>query len=86
MPALGLFCVLGLGAVGLAAFALKYALDAVIEVKALKNSTHQIQFVPAEPPEDDERALNAALAKNDMEAFQRLSRLDDIQDHSDPLM
>lgn len=86
LPAVGLFCVLGIGAVGLAAFALKYALDAVITVKALQNSTHNIQFVPAEQPAgpSSDRALNEALSRGDRQAMEDLLNVSQYQ--QEPLM
>lgn len=83
LPAAGLFCVLGAATCAVSAYALHMALKAVIDVKALQNSTHNIQFVPAEPPSDD-KALNAALERNDREAMERLQ--DVSQFDQQPLM
>lgn len=66
-----------------ASHALDHALKAQIEVGAMMKSTHQIQFVEAQPTAE-EKALNEALRKNDMDAFSRLSG--DLHDDSEPLM
>ena len=52
----------------IALYACHRAINAEIEVKALKNSTHQIQYVPAEELVDDgeERELNKATGRGEM--------------------
>lgn len=62
------------------------AFKARVDVGALMKSTHQIQFVPAEPSAD-EKALNEAMRTNDMEALQRLSDVGVLDgDDETPLM
>lgn len=66
--------------------ALDHALRCQIEVGALMKSTHQIQFVPAEQSAD-EKALNDALRRNDVEALQRIGDLGGMgDDNQEPLM
>jgi hypothetical protein len=85
LPALGCFLFFSaITALAAAGYAMHLAMKAVIDVKALQNSTHNIQFVPAEPEDEgSEKALNQAIARGDMETFQRLH---DISDFQEPLM
>lgn len=80
VPAVVLFCVF---AVAVACFAFKYATDALIEVKAMQRSTHNIQFVPAEPPRSGDDDLDEAMASAERRDY---ARAGDIHDASEPLM
>lgn len=87
LPAVGLLLLVAFAAAVFAAYAVHLAIQTRIEVGALRNATHQIQFVPIDAPDDamSEKALNQALRKNDMEAFERLSNVDQYDDQ-EPLM
>jgi hypothetical protein len=84
-PAVVLFCVFSaLGATVLAAYALHHAIALRIAVEALKNSTHNIQFVPATAPEmRDEDDLDRAYAKAERGDYDRVGS---IHQESEPLM
>ena len=86
LPALGLFLLFAVPC-AVSFLALHYALKALVDVRALKNSTHQIQYVPAEMPSmeelAEERDLNRALDRGEREAMRRVH---DIHEESEPLM
>lgn len=80
-------CLLTATSLVIAAYACHRAINAEIQVKGLQASTHQIQFVPAEPPSTaelaEERELNAEFDKAERAAMRRVH---DIHDESEPLM
>ncbi len=84
VPAVVLFCVFAAAsAFVLAAYAFHHATELRIEVGALKNSTHNIQFVPAEPPggkDDDLDSVYAAAERRDY------ANVGSIHEESEPLM
>jgi hypothetical protein len=76
--ALMLTSLLAVSAAALGAYALHHSLHSRIEVEAMKRSTHQIQFVPAEPADEaEERALNDDLARQERKAFMSVGDLED---------
>lgn len=78
VPALVVLCVFSLA---MSAYAMRYAMDAKIEIGAMKNSTHNIQYVPADAftPEGlrQETALNKKMADLEKKDFQNLEDLED---------
>lgn len=68
-----------------ASYALHLSISAKIQVEALKNSTHQVQFVPVEDSlndkEDDE--VNKQIDRHEARAY---AEMDDIHHASEPLM
>ena len=83
LPALGAFLFLTQCLTILTAgYALHYAIKTQVDVKAIQNSTHQIQFVPADPPKFDQE-LNDMLDRGESEAY---GRIEDINDFSQPIM
>jgi hypothetical protein len=84
LPALCFVLPFTLLALAAALYALHLSIQTQIEQRALKNSTHSIQFVPADEAAaqgDDE--LDKALEREDSRAFQEM---DDIHHRSEPLM
>jgi hypothetical protein len=79
LPVAVSFLLLAILAVGIAAYALHHAIGAKIEVKALQNSTHQVQFEPVEFPQggDDpeEVELNKAMDKEERDGWKRLAEV-----------
>ncbi len=84
-PAVVLFCVFSaVFASCLAAYALHQVVTLRIEVGALKNSTHNIQFVPAETPDfTGEKDLDEAFSKAERADYARVGT---IHQESEPLM
>lgn len=82
-PAVVAFCVLlTVFASVVACIAFQRAVNAQIDVKALQNSTHNIQFVPAEPPGFD-KDVEQAMARAEAADYRRAG---EIFDESEPLM
>ncbi len=63
--------VLGLTAIIIACYALHLSITSRIEVLALKNSTHQVQFVPVDEPDPLADREEDALGK-EMDKAERL--------------
>lgn len=73
IPALVVVCLFSGVCSGLA---LKYAIDAKIEVRALQKSTHNIQFVPIDPNADaNDKAAREAMDRHDQEAMKDLGKI-----------
>lgn len=87
LPAVGAFLLLAaLTALAVAGYALHLAIQTRIDVGALRNSTHNVQFVPLEAPDGLgklDKELNEALDRGEDQAY---GRIDDIHHHSEPLM
>jgi len=85
VPAVVLFCVFSaLAAAAVAAYALHQVFQLRVDVGALKNSTHNIQFVPAEAPDfSGEKDLEAAFARAERADY---ARAGSIHQESEPLM
>lgn len=79
--------VLAVVATFMAGYACHRAINAEVDVKALQNSTHQIQMVPVEPPSvaemAEERQLNKEFDRAERDAMRRVH---EIHEESDPLM
>jgi hypothetical protein len=85
VPAVVLFCVFSaLAATVCALYALHHVLSLRIDVGALKNSTHNIQFVPAETPDfSSEKDLDDAYSKAERRDYDGVGS---IHQNSEPLM
>ncbi len=74
LPAGVCLLLLVVSAVTVSLYALHRSIDALIEVRALKNSTHQVQFVPVEDElGGSEGDLRKAMDKEEAEAWDNLS-------------
>lgn len=77
LPALGLyfFCVT-LSGIVVAGYACHMAIKANIEVKALQNSTHNIQYVPLGDPSgpDNDAEINDELSRQEREAYANINQ------------
>lgn len=75
-----ILCIFALTAVLLSCYALHQVFETKLEMRALKNSTHQVQFVPVDdtsPDDDEDVAMSRALAKSQRKALEDLTLGDD---------
>lgn len=77
LPLIAVLAVFVFAACIVACYACHRAINAEIMVKALQNSTHKIQYMPVELPDDptdpEEKVIDEKLAKHDREAMERLN-------------
>jgi len=86
LPAIGLFLLIACASGAVAAYAMHLAFKAIIAVRSLENSTHNVQYVPLESSDTKgEQRFQQAYSKAEAEDYLRTQDMED--DYVDnPLM
>ncbi len=76
LPFLLCLLVLMVAATALAGYAVHRAIEAQIDVRALKASTHQVQFVPVDDiPAEDDRQLEKDVDADELKQWNALHQM-----------